>query len=193
MAPPDVDAFGVRRRALWYTYDDDQATPELCIDGVTTDHGMLRLYEHAVITHTDAWLLHRIGQLPSWWRLVHEVKVENLTTGKPYRVTWPRVEAATRLRGLTPTEIAHTVAGWRVVKTRGQGEGRVLCVPEQRTTGTMRKGRPDTRIRHREAFTEHREDAQVTIPPPEIHFTMPDLRVAVVGPYVLLPGERIAA
>jgi hypothetical protein len=180
-------------------YEDDPDTRVWVVDGLTTDDNLVRLYQHAVDVHTDAWMLKRAEMLPDWWRLVREVRIDNLRDETPhYRVAHPLGEAAIRLTGLTPVEISHTVAGWRVQRTRQPGEGRIVKVKERRTTGTMKQGRPDMRIRHREAFAPTREQARVDIPPPEITFEGFDInvsrvRVQVVGPYTLLPQERVAA
>lgn len=195
MPPEDVDPYGaLNRRALTVVYEDDPADRVMVVDGITTDENLIRLYTYAVAMHTDAWMLKRAGQLPDWWRLAREVRIDNLRARPKYKVTYPMGEAALRLTGLTPVEISHTVDGWRVQRSSRPGEGRVIKVREGRQTGTMQEGPADHRIRHREAFTPTREEATVTIPPPAIPYVDVDrVRVHVVGPYTLIPRERVTA
>lgn len=186
------------RRALVYLYADDRESRHVVVDGLTTDRNLRRLYEVATETEADAWVLQSEDLLPSWWRLVFEVRAEYLSDSRDL-VTWPQADAAQRRMGLAPAQVRYEVDGWRVQRTR-HGDGRIVKnvkVRETRTAGSATLGPPDTRIRHAEAFAAEPSRARINAvreaDPPITRWVvdMDKVTVHVVGDYVLIPtGAR---
>lgn len=97
-----------------------QKEPEVILDGVTTDHGMLMIYHNIIAREADAWLLHKLGLLPDWWRLVNIVRVRHLAEYQD-SYTHPEVHAQRRLADLSEPERDALRYGWRVHRTKSGG------------------------------------------------------------------------
>lgn len=104
-------------RELLVTYLGGQG-PEVVLDGVTTDHGILMIYNNIIARESDAWLLRKLGLLPDWWRLATAVHVRHLSEFRD-TYTHPEALAQRRLADLTEAGREELRYGWRVYQSGG--------------------------------------------------------------------------
>lgn len=121
-AAPTVEPDWEGNRELLLTYLGEKE-PVLFLDGLTTDHGALQIFCTVWSRESDAWLLHKLGLLPTWWRLVSSVSVHNLMH-LPDEEMEPEPDAIMRLADLSEPERDALRYGWRVQRT-SNGGGRI--------------------------------------------------------------------
>lgn len=119
-----------RIRELWVVYHGS-SEPELVVDGVTTDLGLLDLFHNIYGRESDAWLLHTVGQLPDWWRLVDVVQARNLSEHQEQEQR-PKDDADLRWKRASFKERMSFQRGWRVVQGSHGGGNQIHRVPKDR-------------------------------------------------------------
>lgn len=120
-------------RELWVLYRDTPRIPELIVDGTTSDLRMLDLYHSLFKRESNAWLLHLMGQLPDWWRLINKVWLRNLTEHRNPGQK-PMDPALHRWKSANARERIMLQRGWRVVQGVYGGH-QIYQVPPSRDTG----------------------------------------------------------
>lgn len=92
------------------------------------------VYDALAAIQLEAWLKHREGTLPEWWRLMSCIRA---TGGQERdRITWPQIDAALKWAGLDVGEQEYEQNSWRL-RTRGPRKGQPVQVTETQVTGTL--------------------------------------------------------
>lgn len=116
-------------REIWVIYHGTKV-PELVVDGFTNDRGALIVKGNMLGHQVNAWLLSIMGQLPNWWRLVHEIQARNLADTDD-EFDRPRYEATQLWKSSSPKERMSLQRGWRVIQGPAGG-GQIYRVPNDR-------------------------------------------------------------
>lgn len=117
-------------RELWVIYHGS-TEPELVVDGTTTDLGILDLFHNIFGRESDAWLLHTVGQLPDWWRLVDVIQARNLTEHRD-REERPKDDADLRWKRASFKERMSYQRGWKIVQGSNGGGNQIYRVAHDR-------------------------------------------------------------
>lgn len=113
-------------REITLAYTDTPEELEPVIAGSTTDAGSLHMFHYLCGQESDAWVLHALGMLPRWWRLVYALHIRNLSNHEDTTIS-PEQDAQLRLADLSELERAQLRIGWRVIHT--STGGRIMRLP----------------------------------------------------------------